>query len=743
MKAAGGYRWPVALDRVVAGYLAVTVVAGLARPWSSVTAWLLLGLSTAAVLAAAPRLYPREDASGWYAMAVATVFFTAGYVVPLPRSGSPVRLVDVLYVPAYALTAIALRRLTRHVGASYDLWDAAVLTGGLLVLLVPLLAGLTPHTGAATLEWLYPFADLLILALSVQLARASPSPSSWLLAAAAVWLLASGFLRAWIGVPDESWLVQTLRAGFLACWGLAALWPLPLRKVAIDDLYHAPPVWLFALVVLLVPAALLIRSGIDGDTREVVFAVACAAVGLFVVARLGSAARATARDPVTGLIVLPVLLTKARAMLAAGRTPTLFLAEMRQFYMVREKVGRDGGAEVLRGIGRRLVGAAGDAVVAWGSSDRFAVLAELPAADGADGADGRLGDELLAAVTAPLTVNGRRLQITWGLGYATARTDTSVEDLLVNAETALHAARDARPGSCVAYHPALRAAELEAAELTDGLREAIDGGQLFLEYQPIVVLADGLVAGFEALVRWQHPRLGRLGPDRFIQLAESAGLIGDLGAWVLREGIAGIAALNATARRTIFVDINVSAEQFGPRLAEDLREALTAHAVDPALVVLEVTETVLIPDRQWLANEVCELKATGVRLAVDDFGTGHSSLARLKDLPIDVIKVDRMFVTALRPGAPAKLMSGILQIADALGVDVVAEGIEQASERDLLAKLGCRLGQGYLYGRSVPLPQAQALLLAGPVIRQRGVNRAAGYVPRPRRPWLRGSTRRR
>ena len=696
----------------MAGYLAVVVVAGLAWLWWPVAAWLLLGLGTAAVLAAAPRLYPREDAAAWFAMILATVFFTTAYVVPQPWSASPVRLVDVLYVPAYALTAIALRRLTRHVGASYDLWDAAVLAGGLLVLLVPLLAGGAPHNpSASTLEWLYPLADLLILALSVQLARASPSPSSWLLAAAAVWLLASGFLRAWIGFPGEGWLVQTLRAGFFACWGLAALWPLPLRKVAIDDLYHPPPVWLFALVVLLVPAALLIRSGIDGDTREVVFAVACAAVGLFVVARLGSAARATARDPVTGLIVFPVLLTKARAMLAAGRTPTLFLAEMRQFYMVREKVGREGGAEVLRGTGRRLVGAAGDAEVAWGSSDRFAVLAELPAADGAGG---RLGDELLAAVAPPLLVNGRRLQIAWRLGYATAVADASVEDLLVNAETALHAARDARPGSCVAYHPALREAELEAAELTDGLHGAINGGQLFLEYQPIVALADGRVAGFEALVRWQHPRRGRLEPDRFIHLAESAGLICDLGAWVLREGIAGIAALNAAAGQAVFVDINVSGEQFGPRLVRDLREALTAHAVAPALVVLEVTETVLVPDRQWLANEICELKATGVRVAVDDFGTGHSSLARLKDLPIDLIKVDRMFVTALRPGAPANLMSGILQIADALGVDVVAEGIEQASERDLLARLGCRLGQGYLYGRPVPLAQAQALLRAGP-----------------------------
>ena len=132
------------------------------------------------------------------------------------------------------------------------------------------------------------------------------------------------------------------------------------------------------------------------------------------------------------------------------------------------------------------------------------------------------------------------------------------------------------------------------------------------------------------------------------------------------------------------------------------------------MIVLEVTETMLIPDRHWLADELGELKSTGVRVAIDDFGTGHSSLARLRDLPIDVIKIDRMFVDGLTPGAPAQLIAGILQIAAALNVDVVAEGIEQASERDLLDELGCRFGQGFLYSRSVGL--AEAMVLAGPVI---------------------------
>ena len=258
---------------------------------------------------------------------------------------------------------------------------------------------------------------------------------------------------------------------------------------------------------------------------------------------------------------------------------------------------------------------------------------------------------------------------------------------------------------------------MQRAMLIADLREAIGGGQLLLEYQPIVVLADGLIAGFEALVRWQHPRLGRLGPDRFVHLAESEGLIGDLGAWVLSKGVAGAVTLNTAAGRPVFVDINVSPAQFGPRLTQELRQALTGSAIDPAMFVLEVTETILVPDRQWLAGELGGLKATGARVAVDDFGTGHSSLARLRDLPIDIIKIDKMVVSGLTPGAPAELIAGILQIAASLDMDVVAEGIEQTSERDLLAELGCRLRQGYLYSRPIGLAQAQDMILAGPLIR--------------------------
>ncbi len=705
-------RGPFSFNGLLAGYATVVVAAGLGWWWWPVGAWLLLGLVTAVVLAAAPVLYPVRDAAGWLLLAASAVLFTTADVINL---APPVHmdLDDLLYVPAYVLNVVALRRLTRAVARSGG-WDAGVLAAGLVVVVFSVLAG--PHASRAdaqNLSLLYPLADLVILTLSVRLTMVYRHTSAWLLIAAAIWLLASGFVTAILVYPVPLWLYQTLRSGSLACWGLAALWPPPQRFGTDDEHYHSPRVWLLALVVMLVPAGLLIHAARVVDTEEVVLAVACAAAGLFVVARLWALARAATTDPVTGLMALRVLLTHARAQLAAGKTLTFFLVELDQFHVMRATVGPLGSREVLQRIGRRLFRAAGDARVARGPLGRFAVLADLPAAEGADD---RLAARLATAVARPMIVDGQRVHLACSVGYATAATG-DVDDLIINAEVALHAATNAGPGVPIAYHRALREAELQRAMLIADLGEAIGAGQLVLEYQPIVALADGLIVGFEALVRWQHPRLGRLGPDRFVHLAESEGLIGDLGAWVLSQAVAGAANLNTAAGRPVFVDINVSPPQFGPRLTQDLRQALTSQAVDPAMVVLEVTETVLVPDRQWLADELDELKAAGVRVAVDDFGTGHSSLALLRDLPIDIIKIDKMFVTGLMPGAPTQMIAGILQIAASLNADVVAEGIERTSERDLLAELGCHLGQGYLYCWPVGLAQAQAMILAGPVIR--------------------------
>jgi EAL domain-containing protein (putative c-di-GMP-specific phosphodiesterase class I)/GGDEF domain-containing protein len=704
----------VTVNRLFVCYIGVIATSMVGRLWWPIGAWLLLGLATALVLATPPLLFREEDAPAWTAMAMSAVVFTAADLIYAPRPEPAVHLADVLYTPAYILNAVALRRLTRHVGGARGFWDASVVAVGLVVVVVPVLVSQAPRADPATLALLYPLADLVILALSVQLARAYPTASSWLLIAASLWLLASGFLPAWIGYPAGAWLLLTLRTGFLSCWGLAALFPLPRQPTSVDERYRGAPVWLFVTVVLLAPAALLIQAVIDSDTREAVLAVACAVAGLYVVFRLGSAARATASDPVTGLIVLPVLMLEARVILASGRAVTLFLVEMREFHPATETGARRGSDELLRSIAQRLVDAAGDGLVARASLEQFAVLAELPAAEAAVD---KLAGELAAAVDQPLTVHGKRLHVGSSLGHATADVPADADDLLGNAEVALHAARNDRPGARIAYHPRQRAAELERATLTADLREAIDADQLLLEYQPIVGLADGLISGFEALVRWQHPRLGRLGPDRFVPLAESAGLIGDMGAWILTRAVAGTASLNILAGRPVYVDINVSAEQFGTRMAQDLRHALAMNSVDPALLVLEITETVLVPDRQWLAGEMADLKATGVRMALDDFGTGYSSLARLKNLPIDIIKIDKMFVTGLKPGRQAQMVSGILQIAESLGLLVVAEGIEETSERDVLVDLGCDFGQGYLYSRPVGLDQAQAMIQAGPLIR--------------------------
>jgi diguanylate cyclase (GGDEF)-like protein len=326
--------------------------------------------------------------------------------------------------------------------------------------------------------------------------------------AAAIWLLASGFLRTFYW-SREALLLATLHIGMLACWGLAAQLPPPEDLLSGAEVDRRPPVWLFGLVVLLSPAGLLIRgAGVDPDTQEVVLAVACVGAGLYVVTRLGVLARNSTTDSVTGLMFIPVLLIDARAQLVGGKLPTLFLIDLEQFHVVNESAGRRGGEKVLRQVGQALSDAVGDAQVARGSLGRFAALAELPTADGAAG---RMADGLSAAVTRHVTVDGQRLDLTCSVGYATAAS-TDVDELLVNSEAALHAAKNAGSGARIAYHPRLREANLERAALIADLRVAIGAGQLLLEYQPIVALAGGAIEGFEALVRWQHPASGAWAP---------------------------------------------------------------------------------------------------------------------------------------------------------------------------------------------------------------------------------------
>jgi EAL domain-containing protein (putative c-di-GMP-specific phosphodiesterase class I) len=254
-------------------------------------------------------------------------------------------------------------------------------------------------------------------------------------------------------------------------------------------------------------------------------------------------------------------------------------------------------------------------------------------------------------------------------------------------------------------------------EIRTALEQAVTDSDFALVYQPIVSLGSGRIAGFESLVRWPRPGQDTLMPDQFIDIAENTGLIVPLGAWVIRRALADLSAIRTPASLSAdpFISVNVSARQFrSGNLVATVCEALKKAGLPPSLLLLELTESVLLRGEEGIAASLAEFKRLGVRLAIDDFGTGYSSLSYLRELPIDMLKIDKSFVEGITASQQQlAIAKGIVTIARALGISVVAEGIETGEQYMLLTKMGCQYGQGYLLARPMPWQDAQRLLHSG------------------------------
>jgi EAL domain-containing protein (putative c-di-GMP-specific phosphodiesterase class I) len=280
-----------------------------------------------------------------------------------------------------------------------------------------------------------------------------------------------------------------------------------------------------------------------------------------------------------------------------------------------------------------------------------------------------------------------------------------------NADTALYRAKERGRGRYVLFDPQLRAWAQERLDLEIGLRRAVADEGLHVEYQPVVDLATRRTVGAEALVRWHHPQLGPIPPDRFIPLAEETGLIVDIGAFVLRAACRELAELKRRGK-TISIAVNVSAVQFtAPGLVSLVQAELEAAGVEPGRLVVELTENVLLVDSDRQLDIMRRLRALGVRLALDDFGTGHSSLTYLRRFPVDVVKIDRSFVRHIATQTQDRaIVEAVVTLARALHLEVVAEGVEESEDATLLADLGCHRAQGWLFGRPMPAAELHASL---------------------------------
>ncbi|MFF7408732.1 aminotransferase class I/II-fold pyridoxal phosphate-dependent enzyme [Streptomyces lydicus] len=421
-------------------------------------------------------------------------------------------------------------------------------------------------------------------------------------------------------------------------------------------------------------------------------------------------------DSLTGLPNRVLLVERIQRALLRGRrdrtVPCVLFIDLDDFKVVNDTSGHSVGDELLVAVARRLSGSlrVSDTAARLGG-DEFGVLME-GARDPADAEV--LGEQVVQNLNQPFRLSGEMVRMSASVGIATAQDSADAEELLGHADLALYAAKTAGKRQWRRYQAQLHSGMLERHELRARLEGAIDSEAFDVRYQPIVEIATGELAGFEALARWPHARHGLVQPDQFIALAEETGHIMPLGAWVLEQAATNVARWQQSIPRphSLHITVNVSARQFrDPGFLDEVRDVLSSSGLTAGSLVLELTETVLMHSDEQIREVMRELKDLGVGMAIDDFGTGFSSLSYLREFPIDLLKVDKSFIDDIGVDKQqVALVEGIVRIADTLGLQVIAEGIEEVEQRDRLAAMGCRFGQGYLFARPMTADQAEQLL---------------------------------
>lgn len=392
------------------------------------------------------------------------------------------------------------------------------------------------------------------------------------------------------------------------------------------------------------------------------------------------------------------------ALLRSTRQPkpvAVLFMDLDNFKSVNDSLGHGVGDRLLVQVAERVPGCLrpGDTVARFGG-DEFTFL--LEDADVRDAVP--IAKRILSELRTPFVIDDREFFIRASIGIAVSNeTRRDTEELVRAADVAMYAAKARGKNRYEIYEQTMHTATVERLELLRDLEKALDRQEFLVYYQPIVSISTQRVAGFEALVRWQHPKRSMILPTRFISLAEECGVISPLGRWVLLEACRRATEWCATGSvgSGSIISVNVSAAQlqqatFVSEVASILRET----GLDPSRLVLEITESTMMQDPVWTANTLTQLKGLGLRIAIDDFGTGYSSLSSLRQFPFDILKIDKSFIDRVAESTPEqKLARTIIDLGKTLNVQVIAEGIESPEQVSSLRSLGCDLGQGFYFAR--------------------------------------------
>jgi len=394
-----------------------------------------------------------------------------------------------------------------------------------------------------------------------------------------------------------------------------------------------------------------------------------------------------------------------------GNTVAIVFLDLDRFKTVNDSLGHAIGDQLLKGVAERFgtVLRASDTVARLGGDEFAVLLDDLPTTQGAAVA----AQKVLDALSKPFRIASHELFTTASIGISCFPQDgTTIEDLLRNADAAMYRAKEHGRNTYQYFASDMNAQAFESLMMANALRQALEREQLRVAYQPVVDLSDGRIVAVEALLRWRHPEYGEIGPDRFIPVAESTGMIAPLGRFVVDAALAQLAEWRAAGALELRMAVNVSARQLArPEFVGDVAEALARHGVPADRLVLELTETAMMQSPERMRRMLVQLSELGLRIAVDDFGTGYSSLAYLKQFPIHALKLDKSFVAGIPGDADnMAIVRAVIAIGKALGLEMVAEGVETDQQRAFLAAEGCQLGQGWHFGRPQPAQQVAALL---------------------------------